>query len=334
MTVHLAGIMKFLTALILILLPVSAQAQDGLPEPLQALLAAAAFQEESAQFETAVTLMALTQTPEAIVSAAESLSADYAVRARAVLGVDDAVDEVLENDAVSTEEISWRDMPVRAIETLANGKSELWSGQVRGGFRQDSGNSDQLDYTLALSVQRDLSVWGFQGNVDYGYSEIGGSVGRDALSALAQLDREVGDRWTVFTGIRYEQDALSGFDWTTLIDAGFGYRILTGEERTWRVQAGPAVRFVEPVNDDMRTEAAGEFSSDFDWHLSETLLFSADSQILLTGQSRFEQVLAVQTRLGELWALQLAHRYRNEFDPEPGFDDEDTRTDISVVREF
>ncbi len=330
--------MKIITALFAaFVLPAMAIAQDSpLPSPLQDLLVAAADEAESPRFESAVELLALTQPADAIIAGAGAISADYAHQARAVLGVTaaPATPEAAPIPEPSHRAAGWRTVPRRAVHTLANGSSDLWSGHVRAGFRQDSGNSDQLDYTFALALERDLSVWGFQGSVDYGYSEVGGAVGRDALNARAQLDREVGERWTVFTGSRYEQDALSGFDWRAQIDAGFGYRILLGDVRTWRVQLGPAIRFGEPVNDDLRTDAGGEFSSDFDWQISETLLLTADSQILVTDQSRFEQTVAMQTRLGEVWALQLAHRYSNEFDPEPGFEAENTRTDISVVREF
>ncbi len=331
----------FIAVFCALALPSNALAQDAeLPEPIQALLAAAAATPEPERFEAAVSLIALTQPAHAILAGAGAISSDHAETARRVLDVPQA--EPVTDLGSTTQDASpvtpstggWRAAPRQAMETLANAQSELWSGEIRAGLRQDGGNSDQLDYSLALSVERDLAVWGFQGDINYSYAESNGAVGRDELTASTQLDREIGERWTVFIGAEYDQDALSGFDWTTLVNAGLGYRILTGEDLNWRVQGGPALRTLSPVNGDMRTETAGEFNSDADWRVSDALLLTAHTQLLLADQSRFEQRFGLETSLGELWALKLAYRYRNEFEPEPGFESVDTRTDLSVVRRF
>lgn len=321
-----------------VIAPVSALAEEAaLPAPLQALLAAAAADPDPARFTAAVELMALTQSPDAIAAGAALVSDDHAGTARDTLGMEPVVmaETAPAGPAPEAEpQPIWKALPAQAVSTLAMGESDLWTGQVRAGFRQDSGNSDRVDYTLALSVERDLAVWGFEAGVNYAYAESDGAVGADALIANAQLDRETGERWSVFIGGQYEQDNLSGFDYTGVLDLGLAYRVLTGEVRTLTVQAGPAARFIHPINGDLRMEPASEFSADFDWQISDTLSFAADSELLVTDQSRFEQILALQTSLGELWALQLAYRYRNEFDPEPGFEEVDTRSDISIVREF
>ncbi len=342
--------MKYVTALFFaLLLPLSAVAQEGeLPAPLQELLEAAAADPDPARFEAAVDLLALTQSPDAIARGADALSPELGASARSALGLTTeatipdaqtvaepvAAPEAEPEAEPEGETGGWRAVPMQAVDAIANGQSDLWTGQVRLGFRQDSGNSDRLDYLAALSVERDLSVWGFEAGIDYAYAESDGAVGTDALTANAQVDRETGERWSIFTGVQYEQDALSGYDYTAVLDVGLAYRALTGDVRTLTLEAGPAVRFLQPVNDESRTEAASEFSADFDWNVTDTLVFKSDSQLLVTDQSRFEQILALQTSLGELWALQLSYRYRNEFDPEPGFEEVDTRTDLSIVRSF
>lgn len=195
--------MKYVIAPLIALLlaaitPASALAEEeALPEPLQALLAAAAADPDPARFTAAVELMALTQSAEAIAAGAALVSDAHASTARDTLGME----PVMMAEASSTEPAPeaepqpiWKALPAQAISTLANGESDLWTGQVRAGFRQDSGNSDRVDYTLALSVERDLAVWGFEAGVNYAYAESDGAVGADALIANAQLDRETGER--------------------------------------------------------------------------------------------------------------------------------------------
>ncbi|MEO1038439.1 MAG: DUF481 domain-containing protein [Pseudomonadota bacterium] len=342
--------MRLLAALLCLLaLAAPSHAQDAaLPEPLQALLEAAAAAPDEERFGQAVELMALTRPAEEILAGAAAISADHAAQAAARLGLTGALADGASDtrfaaapeaaepapSASAEPRPGWRGAPAQALSLVSSAQSDLWEGSVKLGFRQDSGNSDQLDYTVGFQAERTLSVWGFKSLLEYAYSEADGAVGRDAFLASAQIDREIGDRWTVFIGSRYEQDQLSGFDWTGLVDAGLGYRILTDEALSWQVQAGPAARFIQPVTGDAETEAALSLGSDFDWRISETLLFSADTSALIADSSRFEQAFSLETALGELWSLQLNYRYSYEFEPEPGFTEEDTRTDLSLVRRF
>jgi putative salt-induced outer membrane protein len=310
---------------------------EPLPEPLQALLAAAAQTGDESRFDAAVELISLTHPPEQVADAAARVSPEHGASARLRLGLPPAGVEAASSQVDAAPQPpagDWRSRPAAIMRAVTNGQSDLWSGRAQIGFRQDSGNSDQLDYKLALEAERDLSVWGFQVRIEYSYAEADGAVGRDSFLTTSQIDREIGERWTVFSGVRYEQDALSGFDWTGLIDAGLGYAVLTGDTLAWRIQAGPAVRFVASPGEGTHTRAAAEFSSDLTWRLNPRLLFSAETRALASDQSRFEQRLELETELGEVWALQLAYRFQYEFEPEPGFTEEDSRTDLSLIRSF
>jgi putative salt-induced outer membrane protein YdiY len=209
-----------------------------------------------------------------------------------------------------------------------------WAGRLSAGLRVDSGNSDQQDYSLGLEVERELAEWGFEGGIDYAYSESGGVASRDQLSVDARGERDIGNRWSVFLGGEYDQDQLSSYDFTAFISAGAGYRPALPESMEWVLRAGPGIRYVSPIAGDPESQFAFDIGSDFEWQVTETSRFASETTLLIADASRAEQIFSFITALNEDWAVEASWRYRHEFDPLPGFEEGDSRFDISVVREF
>lgn len=309
-----------------------------LPEPLQILLEAAASAEDSAAFEQAVTLMALTRSPDEIADGAARISPEREAEARALLGLAAAQEPGLAMEAAPVTDPQparpWLAAPAQVASAVISGDPDTWSGEARLGVRNDSGNSDRQDYTVGLRVERALATWGFDGELSYAYSEVDGAVGRDEIAASAQLDREAGERWTLYAHTEFRQDALSGFDYTGLVGAGAGYRIFAREDLAWTLEAGPAVRIVAPEVGDASYEAAVDLGSDFEMNLTDAVRFTSNTSALIAETSRAEQRFALDTALGSLWALRLSYQYTYEFEPEPGFENADSRTDLEIVRQF
>jgi len=336
-----------LVVFVLTLLSAPVFAQDGepeaLPEALTALLAAAG-ESSDEDFADAVRLIALTEDPLALADAAARLGAARGSQAREILGLSAVAPDApgglagpLEVEpAADIEDDTARVLaaPWRAPRVMLAGQSEALEGRASLGLRFDGGNSDRQDYTLGLSVKRALEVWGFETGLSYAYSEVDGAVGRDTFEADARLERAAGETWTFFTNAEYEQDALSGFDYTALVAAGAGYRVYDRPALAWVLRAAPGARIVSPATGDTVADPALELSSDFEWQVSEAVRFTADTSALVSDSSRAEQTLTLDTALGEVWSLALKYQYTYEFDPGPGFENADTRTDVTLVRLF
>lgn len=323
----------FLTA------PLASAQAPGLPEDLQALLAAAAGAEDPATFDQAVRLIALTRPGDEIAAGAAALSPEREAQARAVLGLAaDSASAVSAAPQLSPEpepaQPLWRAAPLGVARAVASGDPQNWSGEARLGLRYDGGNSDRQDYTVGLKAERALATWGFDGELAYAYSEVDGAVGRDEVLASAQIDREAGERWTLYANSEYRNDALSGFDYTALVGAGLGYRVFAREELAWTLEAGPAVRIVAPETGEEHYEGALDLGSDFEAQITEAVRFTSRTSALIAESSRAEQRFTLDTALGALWALRLSYQYAYEFEPEPGFENADTRTDLEIVRQF
>ncbi|MBL4544748.1 MAG: DUF481 domain-containing protein [Oceanicaulis sp.] len=60
----------------------------------------------------------------------------------------------------------------------------------------------------------------------------------------------------------------------------------------------------------------------------------SETRLLASNSARADQLFRLNTDLGDLWSLEVRYRYRYEFDPEPGFEAGDSRTDLALIREF
>lgn len=307
-------------------------------DPALARLLAAAAQSGEEDFADALRLIALSEGEETALAAAAGLGRE--ARARTIL---DLNPPVADTESTRPEPVSpgpdraqpaWTGAAHGLAGALASGQSDAWDGRVKLGARFDSGNSSRQDYTAGLEIERALDGWGFEGLLEYAYSEADGEVGRDQLLASARGEREAGDRFTYYAAADYEQDALAGFDWTAFLGAGLGYRVLDSEARSLVLRAGPGARFLSEPGRDVEAEAALDLGADFSAALTESVVFASETAFLVADSSRADQRFSLVTALGELWALEFKVHYRHEFEPEPGFEEGDTRTDLSIVREF
>jgi len=317
-----------------------AAAQTALAPDMSSLLEAAAKSETAEDLDVVLRLLAPMYDAETLLDAADGFDPDAAARVRAALAPAE-LEPVVEADlapepepAPVTRMGALARLPAAVGSRLVNGRSDLWEGRASLGLRFDSGNADRADYSVGLEVKRKLAGWGFDGSADYAYSEVRNRVGRDELNLAARGERELGERWTAFLAGDYEQDALSGFDHNAFLGGGLGYRLLDRETTTWTLRAGPGARFLAPEGRPSFVRPAGDFTSDFTTQIADNVALELDTHLLVSDNSRAEQTAKLVTGLGEVWAFEIKYRYRYEFDPEPGFEEADTRADVSIVREF
>ncbi|WP_421790432.1 DUF481 domain-containing protein [Hyphobacterium sp.] len=314
---------------------------QALSEDYRRLLAAAAESQSDEAFAETVDLMARVAPGGAasVLDALAEINPQRLVLAEnrfiaADIGVQQMVDLELPPAPASED-----DVPIMPEAEADNGFAFLppisgWSGRVSAGLRVDSGNSDQQDYSLGLDVERDLAEWGFTGSIDYAYSESGGATSRDQLGIDARGERSLGDRWSLFLGGEFDQDQLSSFDYTAFLSAGAAYRPALPEDKEWVLRAGPGIRYLVPVVGQSESQFALDLGSEFGWQITETSRFTSDTTVLIAESARAEQTFAFITALSEAWAVEASWRYIHEFEPLPGFEEGDSRFDISIVREF
>ncbi|WP_203294764.1 DUF481 domain-containing protein [Maricaulis parjimensis] len=210
-----------------------------------------------------------------------------------------------------------------------------WNGRVKLGLAIDQGNTEQTDYNIALEFRRPLNGgWGFDGKAEYYYTENAGITTRDRLVVEARGEQPSIDRWSYFVGSSYEQDRMSGYDYSTLLAAGGTFHPLDSEQQSWILRAGPGVRHRVPVGQDGRTRWVLEIGSVYDLALSDSAQLTSETTLLAGPEPRGEQRFKLTTAISEGWGVELGYRVKHEFEPQPGVDPTDSRLDFSIVREF
>lgn len=277
-----------------------------------------------------VTAIAPERADEAALTLGFEPGAPYAAAEAPAVAEETEVAEP-EDTAPTPADWSWR----RPFSVFEDGAPLApWSGKLKAGLRIDSGNTDRQDYTLGLEVSRELIGWGFDGSIDYARSETDNVTGVNELIADARGERELGERWTAFVEGQYQRDKLSSFDFTAFAGAGLGYRIFEREDLNWTVRAAPGVRFTDPIDAKLQTDPALNLGSSFEWVLTDNASFTSETSFIIADSALADQQFALTTRVGGAWAVELKYRYQYEFEPLPGFENEDSRIDVSLVREF
>mgnify|MGYP001255983953 CR=1 FL=1 len=210
-----------------------------------------------------------------------------------------------------------------------------WDGRAKAGLAVDSGNTDQTNYSMALEVSRPLNGgWGFDGKTEYFYTESDGNVTRDRWLVEARGERPTVDAWSFYLGSSYEQDRMSGFDYTAVLSAGATLHAFDDDRTSWVLRAGPGARHRVPADEGGVTQWVLELGSVYDFAVTETAQFSSETTLLAGPASRAEQRFKLTTAISEDWGLELGYRVKHEFDAQPGREETDSRLDFSIVHEF
>lgn len=210
-----------------------------------------------------------------------------------------------------------------------------WDGRAKAGLAIDSGNTDQTNYSMALEFSRPLNGgWGFDGKTEYFYTENAGNVTRDRWLVEARGERPTVDAWSFYLGSSYEQDRMSGFDYTAVLSAGATLHALDNNRTSWVLRAGPGARHRVPTDEGGETQWVLELGSVYDFAVTETAQFSSETTLLAGPASRAEQRFKLTTAISEDWGVELGYRVKHEFDAQPGREETDSRLDVSIVHEF
>ena len=94
------------------------------------------------------------------------------------------------------------------------------------------------------------------------------------------------------------------------------------------------MRILQPVGGELEQFGVLELRSTSNYQMAENASLTSNTSVLLGNNGRGEQTFTLDSALNALWTFRLTFQYMYEFSPEPGFENADTRTDISLVRRF
>ncbi|MGF7152936.1 DUF481 domain-containing protein [Novosphingobium gossypii] len=217
----------------------------------------------------------------------------------------------------------------------ASGVLQLWKGQVEVGAFRSTGNTDNFGYTAALKLDRKGIKWEhiLQANADY--QEDRGTVTREQFSASYQPRYTLNEGFFTYGRTQYERDRIQGFADRYTLSGGLGYRVLNRPGMTLALEAGPAVRRTNYVDDVDQTTKSVLTSIDFDWTINPTIKLTQDaSSYVGSDNNTFTSLTAIEAGMMKGLKAKLSYSIEHETSPPAGSLKTDTISRFSLVYGF
>ncbi|WP_176473825.1 DUF481 domain-containing protein [Actibacterium ureilyticum] len=246
-----------------------------------------------------------------------------------VEALDDRIDDIQEDVA---DDMSDSDDAERFGQ---NQFAQGWAGSVSLGFAATSGNTDTADLSFGGRFRYGNGPWnhtfGFAGE----FAEDNDVRNKEEVFATYDVNRYFNDRFYVFGlgSVRY--DGFASNEWDSFLGVGPGYRVVNQDNMTWRLQAGPGVRYLEEQNGNTETEVAGIASSRFYYKISDTMFLTNDTDILFSDTDTVAtNDLGVNFKMTDALSTRVSYRTEFNSDPLPGVKHSDNTLGVSLVYGF
>lgn len=204
-----------------------------------------------------------------------------------------------------------------------------FSGSASLGLSATSGNTKTGDLSFGGRIRYGAGLWnhslGFAGQI----AEDGNVRNKEDFFVTYEANRYFNDQFYVFgTG----QATYDGFG-TNRVDAflgfGPGYRAINTEQMTWRVQAGPGVRYLRKQTGVSDTETAGIASSRFFYKFTDVAFLTNDTDVLFSSDNtRVINDIGVTLKVSD--ALSTRVSYRTDYNSDPVFGKKHTDNTLGV----
>ncbi|WP_343222173.1 DUF481 domain-containing protein [Novosphingobium profundi] len=212
---------------------------------------------------------------------------------------------------------------------------QLWTGQVElGGFR-NTGNTDNFGVTGALKLDRQGIKWQHTITATANYQETSGAVTTNKYLFAYQPRFTLHEGYFVYGRTQYERDPISGYDNRYSLSGGLGRRLISNKAMTLSVEAGPALRQIDYVDDPSETQWSILTSLDFGWKLNDTVKITQTASAYVgSDNNTFTTLTGIESAMTKRLKLRLSYNFEHETSPASGTLKTDTTSTFSLVYGF
>lgn len=249
----------------------------------------------------------------------------------ALTGVDDLDDRIDDIQEDVSDDLNNAD----ARDRLNNQYAQGWTGSVALGFSATSGNTDTADLDLAGRFRYGNGPWNHTFGFAAEFAEDNDVRNKEEVYATYDVNRYFNESFYLFGlgSVRFDDFDSNRYD--AFLGIGPGYRVVNTENQTWRVQAGPGVRYIEDQFGNDSTEFAGIVASRYYFAFNENVFFTNDTDVLFSEKDTVvTNDLGVNFRVTDAISTRLSLRTEWDSDPLDGFDDTDNSFGVSLVYGF
>ncbi|KIN70212.1 Salt-stress induced outer membrane protein [Sulfitobacter noctilucicola] len=248
--------------------------------------------------------------------------------------IDDITDDV--NDNIADGDDAERFGP--------NGVAQGWRGSFALSASGTSGNTDTGELSGAGRLTYGIGDWNHLAGFAIEYGESNGVKNEEKFFATYEGSRYFTPSFYAFGIARFQYDGLltdtngvtvDGSETDAFLGFGPGYRVLNKDNHTWRVQAGPGVRYFKDVNGVSETEVGFIASSRYFYAITDTVSFTNDTDILGSDLNTIvSNDAGVNFKVTDNLSTRINYRTDYNTDPVAGLKSTDNTLGVSLVLGF
>lgn len=227
-----------------------------------------------------------------------------------------------------------------------NGVTQGWRGSFALSASGTSGNTDNGELSGAGRMTYGVGDWNHLIGFAIEYGEANGTKSEEKFFGTYEASRYFTPEWYGFAVGRYQYDGFALNSATNLpfasgetnafLGFGPGYRVLNDENHTWRVQAGPGVRyFKSAATGASETEVGYIASSRYFYQFNDTVSFTMDTDFLGSDvNTLISNDAGINYKLSNNLSTRVSYRTDYNTDPAAGVKSTDNTFGVSLVLGF
>ncbi len=225
-----------------------------------------------------------------------------------------------------------------------NGVAQGWRGSFALSASGTSGNTDNGEVSGAGRLTYGVGSWNHLVGFAVEYGEANGQKNEEKFFGTYEGSRYFTPEFYMFGLARYQYDGyltdnnnnqIPGSETDAFVGFGPGYRAINTENHTWRVQAGPGVRYFKDVTGDSESEVGAIASSRYYYAFNDMVSFTMDTDVV---SSKVNTVVSndagVNYKLSDNLSTRVSYRTEYNTDPVGALKSTDNTLGLSLVLGF
>ncbi|MDK2779642.1 MAG: DUF481 domain-containing protein [Pseudomonadota bacterium] len=211
-----------------------------------------------------------------------------------------------------------------------------WKGSAELGSIRTTGNTDTSSLNAKFGVLRKGKVWDSGLKLEALSSKEDDETSKEKYTAALQLDRNfTKHHYLALTG-EYEDDRFSGYEYQSLISAGYGYRAINEEKMHLDFEAGPGYRYDKlDESGDIEEETILRLAGKFFWVIRDGVEFG---QLLSvdTGSDNtiWKSETGLKSQINGSLATKLTYKVKHTEEVPEDSENTDTEFGVTLVYSF
>lgn len=187
-----------------------------------------------------------------------------------------------------------------SIASSSENELDMWDGYANLGVNVSSGNTNQLDFTVKMGIQRRSSISRFKADYlsNYSQTDVDNDDGTSSNVITANSERLTSIYDWFFSqkvflrlaDFEYSSDEFINLDNRVSYGVSLGYHLIDSNKITWDATAGPSYQSttylnVQPNDDKKETSAALSLSTNLEYEISKDIDFMTLYQLQVVNEA-------------------------------------------------